>query len=126
MSLNMEAKVTEVTAKQYHCVRCGNVWIGRKDYTPKYCSSCRQPWSSQPKFRVSRKEGNSHYISNREKAHKQNTRRVYTEDKDEAKRTSIIRDMTAIPANLRKSTSCLNIYSGRPDYPVYNTEASNQ
>jgi hypothetical protein len=126
MSLNMEAKVTEVTAKQYHCVRCGNVWVGRNGNTPKYCSSCRQPWASQAKFRVTRKEGNSHYISTMEKAHEQNSRRLYSLDKDEARRTSIIRDMTAIPANLRKSTSCLNIYSGRPDYPVYNKEVYSQ
>ena len=122
----MEVKVTEVKAIQYHCVRCGNVWTGRKnDHTPKYCSSCRKPWDRQAKFRVARKEGNSHYISNREKAHKQNVR-LYSLDKDDARRTSIIRDMTAIPANLRKSTSCLNIYSGRPDYPVYNKEENNK
>lgn len=112
------AQVTEVKVSQYRCSRCFHSWTGRKDTPPKLCPSCRQPWDKPFKYRVSTKERNHPYISNRELAHKKATR-SYAFDKDTMDRDNTIRAITAIPANEMRTMPCFALFTSNPDYPVY-------
>ena len=123
--MQVDSSTKTITAHRLRCVRCGYTWTSVLGKLPKLCASCRQPWNKQARFRKASKEHNKPYISNRKLRDRENNfwpnmPFMYRHEKDEARRDEILKQMMALPANLRKRFPCFNhFYLSNPEYPEY-------